>query len=137
MKRLTLVLILLLSTLFPLSAFGDHVGLDLDTNEADVGFTWIDSKIVHSKVIDMGACPNATTKTVAHGIAGGISSVLPLSGITQEDASGVVSPFSQSDAANGYDYWKVDTAIGGLITIGSDADRSGSTCTAVLYYTKP
>lgn len=39
------------------------------TTEQDTGGTWIDSKPVYRKAVNFGALPNATTKTVAHGIS--------------------------------------------------------------------
>lgn len=133
-KSILLLLSLLLVTSVGLA---DHPVLKLDTVESSTGFTWTDDSLVYSKVISLGACPNATTKTVAHGVAAGIDVVLPISGVFREGATGVVAPFSQAISGGAYDYWEIDTAISGLITIGSNVDRSASTCTAVLYYTKP
>lgn len=39
------------------------------TSEIDTGKKWIDTKQVYQKVIDFGALPDSTTKTVAHGIS--------------------------------------------------------------------
>lgn len=38
------------------------------TAEQDTGFTWIDGKHIYKKTVNVGALPNNTTKTVAHGI---------------------------------------------------------------------
>lgn len=38
------------------------------TSEIDTGYTWVDGKHIFKKTINFGALPNATTKTVSHGI---------------------------------------------------------------------
>ena len=43
--------------------------MDYSTSEQDTGCKWIDGKKIYKKTIDCGALPNATGKTIAHGIA--------------------------------------------------------------------
>ena len=42
---------------------------DYSTSEVDTGFTWVDGKHIYKKTINFGALPNATTKTVVHGVS--------------------------------------------------------------------
>lgn len=39
-------------------------------SEVDTKQQWIDGKTIYRKVVDCGTLPNATTKTVSHGISG-------------------------------------------------------------------
>jgi hypothetical protein len=39
------------------------------TEEVNTGKKWIDGKPIYRKIVDIGALPNATTKTVAHNIS--------------------------------------------------------------------
>ena len=47
------------------TAFGGNYS----TSEVNTGFTWIDGKPIYKKTVNFGALPNATSKTVAHGIS--------------------------------------------------------------------
>lgn len=47
------------------TAFGGNYS----TTEVDTGFTWIDGKTIYKKTINFGALPNASQKSVAHGIS--------------------------------------------------------------------
>ena len=143
MKRRTFLVGLVSSALLLIGASGAPIGIgtqafdfNLSTTETSTGRKYLGDD-VYSKVIDMVACPNATTKTVAHGVSGGMDFILTESGVMGGTSGGVFVPFSHAYSANGYDYWQVDTANAGLITVGTAANRSSITCTAVLYYTKP
>lgn len=50
------------------------------------GQFWIDGKPVYRKVIDFGALPNATTKSVAHGLTG-IGEIVSLRAIANDSAA--------------------------------------------------
>lgn len=52
------------------------------TDEIDTGKTWIDGKKIYRKVVDCGALPNSTTKTVPHGISN-LDWVVDLKGISE------------------------------------------------------
>ena len=43
-------------------------GLSYSTDEVKTGGKWIDGKPIYRKIVDIGALPNNTSKTVAHGI---------------------------------------------------------------------
>ena len=43
--------------------------LSYSTDEIKTGGKWIDGKPIYKKVVDFGALPNNTSKTVAHGIS--------------------------------------------------------------------
>jgi len=44
--------------------------LNYSTTEQATGRLWIDGKTIYTKTVDTGLLPNATSKTVAHGITG-------------------------------------------------------------------
>ena len=56
--------------------------------EIDTGKTWIDGKPIYRKVVDIGALPNATTKTIAHGIAN-INNFTSITGIAYNSTRGL------------------------------------------------
>ena len=63
------------------------------TSEQWTGGYWIDGKKIYRKVVDCGALPNATTKTVAHGIYN-IANVLSMKGWAYSSTKGFINmPF--------------------------------------------
>lgn len=96
-----------------------------------------DGKTVYAKVLTLSACPNAGTVNTAHGVVGGIETLLSQSSVVQVSPGGIAIKSELAFSSTGYDYWQIDIANGGNITQGSNANRSLNTCTATLYYTKP
>ncbi|HUV84171.1 MAG TPA: hypothetical protein VMV86_00595 [Methanosarcinales archaeon] len=76
---------------------------DLDnvysTSETDTGKTWIDGKTIYRKVIDFGAPPNATTKSLAHGITG-LDKIIPGSIGAIGDNGALQIPFPRSSVTD-------------------------------------
>lgn len=50
------------------------------------GHFWIDGKPIYRKVLDLGALPSSTSKTVAHGLTG-IGEIVSLSGAANDSAA--------------------------------------------------
>ena len=48
---------------------GAPIIMDYSTSEVDTGYTWTDGSPIYKKTINIGALPNATTKSVAHNIS--------------------------------------------------------------------
>jgi hypothetical protein len=73
----------------PTSVPGTIGGLDYAPagTEQNMGYNWIDGKRVYRKVVNFGALPDNTTKTVAHNITG-LSYVVKVVGISYSSASG-------------------------------------------------
>lgn len=43
---------------------------DYSTSEVATTDTWVDAKVIYKKTVSTGTLPNATTKSVAHGVSG-------------------------------------------------------------------
>lgn len=56
-----------------------QTGKIYSTTEQVTGDRWIDGKPIYRKTINFGAMPNATTKSVAHGISG-LSAIINIYG---------------------------------------------------------
>lgn len=103
------------------------------TSEQDTGLTWIDGKEIYSKTVSLGNLPNASQKTVAHGITN-IATFVKIGGIAISDSGsgfplGMVRP---DQASLGIGMYASDTNI--VIITGTD--RRTWTGHATLYYTK-
>ena len=68
-----------------------NISDDYSTSEIDTGKNWIDGKRIYRKVIDTGAMPNATIKSVAHGITT-IENLISVSCIAYDGSSYKVWP---------------------------------------------
>ena len=114
-------------------------GGDYSTSEVNTGFKWIDGKDIYKKTVNLGGLPNATTKTVSHGIVG-YTNFISISGWASNGSVwtplpyvGNINPLGGSQPNN-----NVLLAVsGGNITIDSSSNRSAyTTAFATLEYTK-
>lgn len=103
------------------------------TEEKLVGY-WIDGKAVYEKTVRCGALPNATDKTIAHGISN-IKEILSMSGCASGPSDGTILTLPHADTTA--------TACIGLmiknsnILIRTGSNRSNFTTSYVtLRYTK-
>lgn len=108
---------------------------EYSTTEKVVG-KWIDDRDVYEKVVNFGALPNATTKSVAHGITD-LDYCISVSAVaSNSEHSNFVLPLVQPETT------AIPSQIGITlnatnINIYSGADRSGYTsCYVVLRYVK-
>ena len=104
------------------------------TTEQIIG-QWIDGKPIYRKVVDFGYLPNATSKTVAHGISNFdmLTSVQAIA--TQSAAWGFSIPFiggSNISTGNSVTVWLDGTNV----LINSNNDRSSLYCYVIIEYTK-
>ena len=96
------------------------------TEEKAVG-KWIDGSTIYKKTIEFGSLPNASDKTVAHGITD-LKQFIEVRGIgVAQNKRALPLPYNttlyiNADATN--------------ITISASGDRSGYVGYATLYYTK-
>lgn len=60
--------------------------------ETLTGGKWIDGKPIYRKVVDFGALPNATTKSVAHGISN-LGKAISLKGIAYRNTTTIPLPY--------------------------------------------
>lgn len=106
---------------------------DYSTSEVDTKVKWIDGKTIYRKTIDFGALPNATGKTVAHGISG-LAKVIKMEGYAK-NSNNVFQMLPYVPTHSGY-LTNVHTDLTN-IEMQSVGDLSGYTeCYITLYYTK-
>ena len=111
---------------------------EIDINEDNYSLgeqrigTWIDGKPLYRKVVNFGTLPNATTKSVEHGI----SNVLyfkTITGMATNNDNFLPLPFMyENNAANSIRLLANKTNI----TIGASTNRSSFSAYVILEYTK-
>lgn len=106
--------------------------LDYSTDEVDTGTRWIDGKAIYKKTIDFGALPNATSKSVAHGISN-LSLVVAISGVGHA-SSGQNIPLPNASSSSSFSVEVNANATN--VTISCGTDRSGYSGYVTLYYIK-
>lgn len=105
------------------------------TDETDTGKVWIDDKPIYRKVVDFGALPSATIKTVAHNISNVDTWVLIKATAMTTSGTGIDLPFTDTTASTQSIACYV-TATTVAVDTGS-IDRSDySSCYFILEYTK-
>lgn len=114
---------------------GDPIIMDYSTSEINTGAKWIDDSAIYKKTISCGALPNATEKTVFHGISN-LGRVLKVEGYAYNSTNDTTFPLPFSWATD------VSSCVGVLIgtttiNIRSGVDRTDYTESYItLYYTK-
>lgn len=103
------------------------------TTETLTGGTWIDGKPIYRKVVDFGALPNATNKTVLHNISN-LSYVIKLSAITYNGTYWLNLPHVNVSTVSQNIAIEAD-ATNIRITAGSNRSNYTS-CYVTLEYTK-
>ena len=102
------------------------------TGETRIG-TWINGKPLYRKVLNFGALPNASEKSVSHNIAN-LKDIIKLSAISKSTSVYFPIPLGSSASLSANIYM---IATNTDITIGAGSDRSGFTQTYVIIeYTK-
>lgn len=105
------------------------------TEEKLVGY-WIDGKAVYEKTVSFGALPNATTKSVNHGISG-IETVVSMNAVAENSAgTRIMIPLvgTSGNVLTGQAYMNVDSTN---VNINAGVDRTPFTkCYVTLRYTK-
>lgn len=71
------------------------------TSEVNTGKKWIDEKPIYSKVIDCGALPNATSKSVAHNISN-FGDLINLSGVASRSGARLPLPYIANTMQGSY-----------------------------------
>ena len=114
------------------ATFGDG---NYSTTETSTGFTWVDGSPIYKKTINFGTLPNATSKTVAHGVAN-VDRVIQVSGYAYYPTNQVTYPIP---FVSGIDqtYNIGMTANNTVVEITTGIDRTMLTeCYITIYYTK-
>lgn len=114
------------------TAIKTSFGGDYSTSEVGTGFKWVDNKVIYKKTVSMGALPNATTKTVAHGAS--IDSIVRVYGSASDGTTRIPLPYSDTtSAAAGVMVYLTGTNI----VLGAGTNRSAYSGYVTLEYTKP
>ena len=102
------------------------------TNETVIG-TWIDGKPIYRKVIDFGALPKTSTKSMPHGISN-IDKFIRVYGTANrvDTGDGRVMPYAVSSDAGSIELYQNKTTI----TVTTTNDRSPYKAYVILEYTK-
>lgn len=103
------------------------------TSEQPIG-TWVDGKTIYRKTVAFGSLPNATLKTVAHGISN-LGYVVKIEGSCLQSTEYKNIPLMYRGADSTYNVeFAVDATY---IKVSSNQDRAFITCPYVtIYYTK-
>lgn len=107
--------------------------MNYSTSEQDTGCKWIDGKPIYKKTVDIGALPNATTKTVAHGITN-LGLVIKAEGFASE-SSGVRITFPFASVAAVGDQVAMRFEATNIVIIAG-VNRSGFSGYVTIWYTK-
>lgn len=110
---------------------------DYSTSEVDTKVKWVDGKTIYRKTIDIGALPNATTKTVAHGITS-IGTVIDAKGsaLRSTDSVWFLIPNVPNPLVGNVNVGIGITVSSSSIEISTGVDRTDMTGYVTLWYTK-
>ena len=102
------------------------------TDEVDTGKKWTDGKTIYRKVVDTGALPDTSTKTIAHNIEN-IDKIVQLYGTTYNASLTAPIPYPSTTVAATIILTCSKTSIN--ITTGSN-QTALTNSTIILHYTK-
>jgi len=111
----------------PLNVYSDYSATEKLTGEK-----WIDGKPLYRKVINIGAMPNASSKSVAHGAS--IDTCIHIYGFAVTGAVRVPLPFVSSSSITAAMAINLNS---GNIDITAGTDRTAFTGYVIIEYTKP
>lgn len=123
--------------IYPVTTAEAIIGLGAEgysTEETITGGTWVDGKTIYKKTISFGALPNATDKTVAHGITN-LGMVVKLEGVATNGTYYYNLPlvYQGSDSNYNVELYATSTVVG----VKANTNRSMFTSSYItIYYTK-
>ena len=110
--------------------------LSYSETEQKTGGKWIDGKPIYRKIVDIGALPNATTKTVAHNISNyGVFTTIKGIAFNSAKTAQIELPYVATNAAN-INYAISIEINGSDIQIITGINRTSLSGYAILEYTK-
>lgn len=102
------------------------------TTEQLTGGKWIDGKPIYRKVIDFGALPNNTTKSVGHNIAN-LDTVVSFHGIAYDGSYYIPIPYVNTTSSDSIALYMNNNSI----VLKTGIDRTSYTkCHLIVLYTK-
>lgn len=112
----------------------DAIG-SYSTSEVATPFKWVDGKTIYRKTVSCGALPNATTKTVAHGVSGA-TAFISITGWTTNGSNYFPLPYAPSGTGNPA-AGIIVAVVGANVYLETGMDRTSYTTTYVtIHYTK-
>jgi len=107
------------------------------TSEVKTSKVWIDGKSIYRKVIDFGALPDTTQKTVASGVDFSTAFLVKMYGVCKHSGSNVcfALPFSNPATLEYSIMLNIDNQNNVVVTTGTD--RTEYTGYVIIEYTKP
>lgn len=107
------------------------------TSEVDTKVKWIDNKTIYRKTINIGTLPNATTKTVAHGVTS-IGTVIDIKGsaLRSSDSVWFSIPNTPNPLVGNVNVGIGITVSSSNIEISTGTDRTNMTGYVTIWYTK-
>ena len=99
------------------------------TSEKDSGLRWIDDSTIYQKTISLGALPNASSSTDAHGITN-LDQIIKIEGMADDGTDQIPLPYYH--ATDGVDVSVDDTNI----TIVTEDNKAGFTGYLTIFYLK-
>ena len=105
------------------------------TSETNTGQIWIDGKPIYKKVINFGALPNATSKSVAHNISN-LGFFTNISGIIYHTTAKTYYPLPLQYKGSDSNYNVEVFANATSVSMSSNTDRSFYSAYVILEYTK-
>lgn len=104
--------------------------LSYSTTEQKTGGVWTDGKPIYRKVVDFGALPNNSTKSVAHNISN-IDNVMSISIIAKSSSEFLILSTGKNGVTD-FNAWVTLTHV----NIHTDSDRTNYNAYATVEYTK-
>ena len=119
-----------------LSAPAPYSPVNYSTTEVDTGVKWIDGKPIYRRVVNIGALPDNSTKTITLGLS--IDTLIKLFGSVKASNAGFLTlPFASFDSGGAYSTWLSIDGNGDLVVTDNaafgTADYTGH---CVIEYTK-
>lgn len=106
--------------------------IDYGSLEANTGLRWIDGNVIYRETVGMGALPNNTSKSVAHGISN-LRNFTHIWGIAISGTTGLPMPYADTAAVGS----QIEIYAGSAnVVVVTGSDRSAYTGYVVLEYTK-
>jgi hypothetical protein len=107
---------------------------NFSTSEVATAYKWVDGKTIYKKTINFGSLPNATSKSVAHGISG-YENFISFSGWAKLSGSNVFFSLPHTDtiAANSI---RVNVNSGNVEVIAGIDRTTFTTSFITVYFTK-
>jgi hypothetical protein len=102
--------------------------------EQDTGFTWVDGSTIYKKTISIGTLPNATTKSVAHGISN-LGNVVKIEGWAYSSYDGFHFPLPFASTVSNNESIQVFAGNQNII-VSTGVNRTAFISYITLYYTK-